>query len=542
MSSNERDRWVDKEVPDFFEPTALLLDRHVAGGRGLKAAFSVDAQDYSFAELLEIVKDHSGKLVSAGARCGERVFLFGRDSLEYIAYWLASVRIGAVPVVISDAYRAGDLLYFLQDTGARTLIIDGEQLGKLEAIAEELPASLKSIIVREPDAGPAGDLARLRAKQRQVVLHGALAIDPDGREEHASVHKDDLAYMFYSGGTTGRAKGITHVASDFIHIPERQGAYWQYRQSDVVHATSKKYFTHGLWPGVLIPLYWGAHSLVSRKDPTPENVIALIQSKRPSKWITVPTVIKSVVVHVRESGVKPDFSSIELAVTASEKMPVDFFEQFHRLFGIEMLDSIGSAEVTYEWIANRPGESRRGSLGKPVFGYEVRLRDGDGNIVDKPGVKGQAEVRSATGTPFYWRKRALSDKSIVDRWIRTGDELYFDEDGFYWFGARSNDVFKVKGLWVSPLEIEDTLVADPRVREAAVVPYQDQDGLTKPLAYLVLEPGVARTAQLEAELGTGVKDRLGGYKVPGRFAYIDQLPKTTLLKVDRKALRDQPPA
>lgn len=181
------------------------------------------------------------------------------------------------------------------------------------------------------------------------------------------------------------------------------------------------------------------------------------------------------------------------------------------------------------------------SIGKPIFGYEVRLRDAEGHIVSQPGVKGQAEVRSITGTPFYWRKRALSDRAIIDRWIGTGDELFFDEDGFYWFAARSNDVFKVKGLWASPLEIEDALVADPRVHEAAVVPYQEEDGLTRPLAYLVLARGATLSPELEQALGQAVRQALGGFKVPGRYVAIGQLPKTTLLKVDRKALRDHPP-
>lgn len=362
MSNDERELWVDRPVPDYLRPTALLLDRHVQRGLGDKTALSVDQHDYTYARMLNIVKDHAGRLASAGVRRDERVFLFGRDSLEYIAYWLAAVRLGAIPVVISDAYRAEDFLYFLQDTGARTLVIDGEQAGKLLAIAGSLPTTLKSVIVREPDDGTRGSLDSLRGKVHQVGWHGELDIDAAGREEHAEIHRDDIAYMFYSGGTTGRAKGIPHIASDFSVIPERQGAYWQYRQEDVVHATSKKYFTHGLWPGVLIPLYWGAHSLISRLDPSAENVIALIESRRPSKWITVPTIIKNIVAHVGEHRATPDFGSIAFAATASEKMPSAFFDQFHCLFGIELLDSIGSAEITYEWIANRPGESRRGSL------------------------------------------------------------------------------------------------------------------------------------------------------------------------------------
>lgn len=539
MTRSERQDWVDPSIPDYFQPTDLLLDRHVRQGLGDKLALGVDARDYSYARLLDIVQDHAGKLVTAGVRRDERVFLFGRDSLEYLAYWLAAVRLGAVPVVISDAYRDTDLLYFLQDTGARTLVIDGEQLGKLQAIAADLPETLQAIIARAPDDGTRPDLTVLRTPHRQATWHDALQPDPEGRLRHAIIHRDDIAYMFYSGGTTGRAKGIPHLASDFVLIPARQGAYWHYAGDDIVHATSKKYFTHGLWPGVLIPLHWGAQSLVSRLDPSPANVIALIEARRPSKLITVPTVIKNIIAHVREHGLQPDFSALRFAATASEKMPPTFFAAFQARFGIELHDSIGSAEVTYEWIANRQGESRRGSLGKPVFGYEVRLRDAEGRIVTEPGVKGRAEVRSQTGTPFYWRKRALSDQSIVDRWIDTGDELYFDQDGYYWFAARSNDVFKVKGLWVSPLEIEDTLVTDARVHEAAVVPYEDEDGLTRPLAYLVLAPGVTLDTGLETALGEAVRTALGGYKVPGRYLAIGQLPKTTLLKVDRKTLRQR---
>ncbi|MFK3664143.1 AMP-binding protein [Ochrobactrum teleogrylli] len=543
MSYDDRSQWADPTVPEYFDPVSLFLDRHVQSGRGNATALSVDETSYCYSELTAYVAEVLARLVSAGVRPGERVFLFGRDSLDYVASWLASIRLGAIPVVVSDVYRPDDLLYFLADTGARTLLIDAEQIGKLEAIREKLPTTLKTIIIREPDDA---DPAALKidgfttAPGRSVSWLHSLPVASNAAQEISSLHKDDIAYMFYSGGTTGRAKGIPHLVSDFVIIPERHGAYWSYTPDDVVHATSKKYFTHGLWPGVLIPLYWGAHSVISRKDVTAQNVIDVIHAYRPTKLVTVPTVIKSVVNHIRERGDQPDFSSIKLAVTASEKMPLAFFNQFRKIFGIELLDSIGSAEVTYEWIANRTQEYRPGSLGKPVFGFEVRLRDASGNIVTEPGTRGQAEIRSVTATPFYWRKRDLSNQSIIDGWLRTGDELYFDEDGFYWFATRSNDVFKVKGLWVSPLEIEEHLVTDDRVREAAIVSYEDEDGLTKPLAYLVLEPGVKPSPELEEELRCLVRKALGGFKAPGRFTYIEQLPKTTLLKIDRKQLRDNP--
>lgn len=539
MPYTEATGWEDPILPEYFYPTALLLDRHIQAGLGSKIALTVDDEHYSYERLLDVVKDTVARLVAVGARPGERLFIFGRDSLEYIAYWLAAVRLGSVPVVVSDAYRGDDLLYFLSDSSARTLVIDGEQLAKLESIRDRLPDTLKAVVVRDV----AGSVARLDAlvgEGRIAFWHSDIPVAVGDREEQAETHRDDIAYMFYSGGTTGRAKGIPHLAGDFILVPERHGAFWSYAANDVVHATSKKYFTHGLWPGVLIPFYWAARSVISRRDATGENVIALLESHHPNKLVTVPTVVKNLIAHGQDQGVRVDLSFLQAVFTASEKLPLPIFQQFAELFGISLLDSIGSAEVPYEWIANRPEDSRAGSLGKPVYGYQIRLVDDQGRIVEQPGVRGQAEVYSATGAPFYWRKRDLSNRLIVNGWIRTGDELYFDEDGFYWFAARSNDVFKVKGLWVSPLEIEERLAADTRVREAAVVPYQDADGLTQPLAYLVLRNADTGGIDLEAELSGQIRQTLGGFKVPGRYIYVDTLPRTTLQKIDRRELRDRP--
>ena len=184
--------------------------------------------------------------------------------------------------------------------------------------------------------------------------------------------------MFYSGGTTGAAKGITHLAHDFAIVPERHGAFWEYSPNDIVHATSKAYFTHGLWPGILIPLYWGAKCVISRLAPTPDNVFAIVAAEKVTKLITVPTIIKNMTAYAEDSDQTPDMGSVSLVVSASEKMPPEVFERFDSLFGLEILDSIGSSEVTYEWIANRLKDFKRGSLGKPVFGVGVKLMDDNG--------------------------------------------------------------------------------------------------------------------------------------------------------------------
>lgn len=350
-------------------------------------------------------------------------------------------------------------------------------------------------------------------------------------------HANDLAYMFYSGGTTGTAKGITHLAHDFVLIPERQGHFWEYKADDVVFATSKKYFTHGLWPGVLIPLYWGCTVVLDRRPPTPDVVLATLRERKVTKLITVPTVLKNVIEAAMRTGEPERFPALQLVISASEKMPPEMFDRFYQLTGIELFDSIGSSEITYEWIANRPKAFKRGSLGKPVFGYEIRLVSAEGEDVTEPNVEGEAWVKSRTACFYYWRKYDKSRETFFGDWTRTGDMLTFDEDGFFWFAGRNNDLFKVKGLWVSPIEIEAALTRHPAVREAAVVSFDDADGLIKPRAFLVLRESFSQTPELIEELKQSVAP-LGSYKVPASFRFIAQLPRTTLLKIDRKSLRE----
>lgn len=522
--------WKDPEVPEYFNPTVALLDRHLGTPTATRIALVVDQERYSYEALLRHVCRAAGGLDGLGIEPGSRLLMFGTDSLEYVATWFGAIRAGIVPVVISDAYKATNLLYFIRDTAAKTLFIDAEQLDKLAEIASDLPWTLKNVIVRgDPSRAPeAGDRNTL-----------AWAEMVEGRADSFAplpLHRNDVTYMFYSGGTTGTAKGITHLAHDFHLVPARHGAFMGYRADDVVHATSKKYFTHGLWPGLLIPLAYGATSVISRLPPTAENVIGLIERERPTKLITVPTIIKNLLLFA-ETQRLPDFSSLGVVTSASEKMPPEIFEKFHALFGLEILDSIGSSEITYEWIANRPTDFRRGSLGKPIYGIEVMLVDSDGQEITTPNTDGEARIKSVTTCFYYWRKYDKSRETFIGDWARTGDTLQFDEDGFFWFSGRSDDVFKVKGLWVSPIEVEAAITEHAAVLEAAVVSYDDSDGLTKPKAFVVLKPGHKAGEALADELKAQVR-RIGGYKVPEEIAFMDALPRTTLMKIDRRALRD----
>jgi benzoate-CoA ligase len=417
--------WRDPNVPERFDPAGWLIDRHLGTPIAGKAAIVCNDDSVSYADLSGRVTAYATALATLGLSPEQRLLLFGTDSLDYVTLWLGAVRLGAVPVVISDLYKAKVLAYFLSDTAVQMLFIDLEQTPKLLDIAGQLPTSLKTILVR---GEVSAELAMRFPGRRVVPLEAALAATGAAMLPHQR-HPNDLTYMFYSGGTTGTAKGITHLAHDFVLIPKRQGRFWEYGVDDVVFATSKKYFTHGLWPGVLIPLYWGATVVLDRRPPSPDAVLATLRERKVSKLITVPTVLKNVIEVLMRTSTPEHFPALNLVISASEKMPPEMFERFHDLTGVEVFDSIGSSEITYEWIANRQKAYKRGSLGKPVFGYEIRLVSPDGQDVTKPGTEGEAWVKSRTACFYYWRKYDKSRETFVGEWTRTGDILTFDEDG-----------------------------------------------------------------------------------------------------------------
>ena len=524
--------WRDPEVPETFNPTTFLLDKHIGTQNESKIGLIIDSESHTYSNLLAMTCRVSNGLKSLGLRPGERLLMFGTNSVDYIATWLGAIRAGIVPVVVSDLYKSDNLLYFINDTASEALFIDEEQVQKLQSIEDKITLDLSSVIIR----GDNMQISNLCSDNFQTIRFTTLIGNKNQVFDPVLCHRNDISYMFYSGGTTGPAKGITHLTHDFIIVPERHGEFWQYNDKDIVHATSKAYFTHGLWPGILIPLYWGATSVISRNSPNAENIFKIIERERVTKLITVPTVIKNLITWAEEINEIPKMESISLVVSASEKMPPEVFEKFDYLFGLEILDSIGSSEVTYEWIANRPKDFKRGSLGKPVFGVGIKLIDDNGDEITKPNISGECWVESQTACFFYWRKYDKSRDTFIGSWTRTGDTLFFDEDGFFWFSGRSDDVFKVRGLWVSPIEVEGAITEHKSVLEAAVIP-SDNKGLTVPKAFVVLQQGQKGDKNLIKELKKSVR-KIGGYKIPEEVIFVDDLPRTTLMKIDRRTLRE----
>ena len=332
--SGEWRSWRDPEIPEWIDPIGVLFGRHRGTLVDSKPAIIADGRSVTYAELKKLIAQYCAGLASIGLEPESRLLLFGTDSLDYVTMWLAAVRRGAVPVVVSDLYKQRELLYFLADTAVRALFIDGEQVPKLVEVARDIPRSLKTIVVRG-EVSP--DVAHHFPYQTVVDLPAIVASGADAGEPYRR-HANDVTYMFYSGGTTGTAKGITHLAHDFMLVPERHGRFWEYSAADVVFATSKKYFTHGLWPGLLIPLYWGATIVLERRPPTPDVVLANLRDYRVTKFITVPTVLKNVIELLMQTKEQANTPALNFVASASEKMPPEIFERFQTLTGVELFE------------------------------------------------------------------------------------------------------------------------------------------------------------------------------------------------------------
>jgi benzoate-CoA ligase len=287
-----------------------------------------------------------------------------------------------------------------------------------------------------------------------------------------------------------------------------------------------------------MPLYWGSTAVMTRAAQTGASVLSLVEDQNVTRVITVPAVIRELVAAAKQSTeARRQMSTVTVLCCASEKLPPSLCDEFFDLFELEILDAIGSAEVTYQWIANRPADYKRASLGKPIFGYDIKLLDENGAAISTPHTQGEAWIKSETGLLFYWRDFQKTREATNGLWFKTGDKLMFDEDGFYWFVGRGDDLFKIAGLWVSPIEVEAEIAKHPSVAECAVVAGENDQGKTFVRAFVVPRDDAVSRSSLEEEIRSAVK-QIGGYKVPKQIEFVSELPRTELRKINRRLLRE----
>ncbi len=512
------------ELPEIFNVAPYFVDRNVEEGRGANTAIECGDERVTYAQLLERVNRTGNALRQAlRVRREERVFLLLTDTPAFAYCFFAAIKIGAVPVPVNTLLRPGDYRKLLNDTRARVAIVSDTLLPQLEAIPRDTLEFLEEIVVvgeAPPDQRSLAELMEAHAPEFQA----------------ARTSRDEPAFWLYSSGSTGSPKACVHLHHDMVVCAH---AYAQgvlgIREQDRCFSVAKLFFAYGLGNALYFPFAVGATSILWPGPPAAANVYDVIEKHRPTLFFSVPTGYAMLLAHKRE-GEDFDLRSVRHAVSAGEALPAALYERFRQRFGIEILDAIGSTEALHMFIANRPGAVRPGSSGQVLPGYEAKILDDAGRLVPV-GEIGNLWIRGDSVCAFYWNRHEATKETIEGHWIRTGDKYHQDSDAYFWYAGRSDDMLKVGGIWVSPVEIENTLVEHAAVQEAAVVGREDRDQLLKPAAYVVLRDGSTASPELVQELQKFITSRLAEFKRPRWVEFLPELPKTATGKIQRFRLR-----
>ena len=512
------------DVPDNFNVADYLVDRHVREGRGHRTAILCGDESVTYAQVAERSNRVANGLRALGVRREDRVLLLLLDTPAFVYSFIGALKLGAVPIPTNTLLKSQDYRYMLNDSRARVVIVSEPLLPQLAAIPRHELPYLDQLIT---DGRPV-DEAMSAFDQLLTASPGC---------EVAATSKDDAAFWLYSSGTTGFPKGAVHLHHDILHtvVCYAQGVLG-IKAADRTFSVAKLFFAYGLGNALTFPFAVGATTILWPGPPTPANVYAQIERFKPTLFFSVPTNYGQLLAHKRE-GADFDLSSVRLAVSAGEALPKPLYDRFKDRFGVEILDGIGSTEILHIFISNRAGRARPGSAGELISGYEARIVDDEGTDVPD-GTVGNLLIKGDSTCAFYWNKHERTKSTIEGHWIRTGDKFSRDADGYYWYAGRADDMLKVGGIWVSPVEIENTLVEHPAVQEAGVIGRRDADNLEKPMAYVVLAKEYVASAELARELQDFVRSKIAEYKRPRWIEFVDALPKTATGKTQRFKLRE----
>lgn len=475
-----------------------------------KIAYLCEEKAVSYQQLADAACRFATLLQRNGIAAGDRVLLILPDSPVFVAAFLGTVLHGAVAVPVSTALTANDYRYILQDSGARFLLSSSA----VPLAAELASPSLPNLVCTE-------------------TVTGWLEQYPTAELVAPAPAADELAFMLYTSGSTGQPKGVPHRHRDLLVAAEQYGTkVLGIRPDDLLFSASKLFFAYGLGNSLAFPLYSGATALLHPGKPLPEDLLALIAQHRPTLFFSVPTVYAQIIL----STATPQLHlPMRLCISAGEGLPSAVFDEWQRLTGLDILDGIGTTELTHIFISNQPGRIRSGSAGLAVPGYRIRLVDDEGNPVQS-GTPGHLQVQGDSTAPWYWN---LPEKTaatmLVDGFIKTGD-VFQEEDGYYYHQGRSDDMLKAGGQWIAPVQVEEVLRTHPSVADCAVAGCQVM-GLMRPAAHLILKPGCVADLTLERDIRRFMASRLQDYMLPVRYFFVDDLPRTATGKVQRFKLR-----
>jgi 4-hydroxybenzoate-CoA ligase len=520
---------------DFLQRRAYnaagdMIDANVVRGLGDKVAFIDPDRSITYGELQSRSCRFARALLTLGIRPEQRIALLLPDTVDYpVAFW-GAVRAGVVAVPLNPLLTPEQCAYIIGDSRASLLITTAPLARPILPILDRLPALRVTVLVA---AGP-GDAA-LVAQPGAYDFEQILARE-SGDVFVASTNSDEVAFWLYTSGSTGEPKGVKHVHTSPMATARLMGqGVIGIREDDLVFSAAKLFFAYGLGNAMSFPMSVGASAVLWPQRATPEAIFEIMRRHRPTLFFAVPTLYAALLAHNEIcSGAGSD--RLRLAVSAGEALPAHLGERWRSLVGVEVLDGIGSTEMLQTFVSNRPGDICYGSSGKPVPGYDVKIVDENGR--EQPaGEVGELIVRGPSAGEGYWNQRAKSRRTFVGEWTYTGDKYVRDEQGYFHYRGRTDDMFKVSGMWVSPFDVEAALTSHEAVLEAAVIGKEDADGLMKPKAFIVLHNGYAADEGLLEKLRLHVKERAGPWKYPRWIDIRSDLPKTATGKIQRFKLR-----
>ncbi len=537
-----REREISRRLPytekDFARNTRMTIHEITApaatfnfaehllrlnAGRPDKVAFIDDAREMTFGELDSAVKKMASALLYAGIRREERVLLLMHDCNDWPVAFLGALYAGVVPVAVNTLLTADDYAYMLMHSRSRAVLASSALTDVLSEALSKVDHDITHVVV----SGGAGSI------DGQIDLHEFISSQRPAAE-CASTSADDAAFWLYSSGSTGRPKGTVHTHANPYWTAELYGkGVLGLRESDVCFSAAKLFFAYGLGNALSFPMSVGATTVLMAGRPTPTAVFDKWKAQRPTIFFGAPTGYAAMLADPQKPS--PDQIALRLASSAGEALPSELGEQFTRHYGVEIIDGIGSTEMLHIYLSNVPGSVHYGTTGYPVPGYEIRLVGDDGNAV-ADGEPGDLYVKGPSAALMYWNNREKSRDTFQGEWTKSGDKYVRNPEGTYTYSGRTDDMLKVSGMYVSPFEVEASLVKHEAVLEAAVIGKEDDSGLTKTKAFVVLKPEKVAT---EAELQAFEKDQLAPYKYPRTIEFIDALPKTATGKIQRFRLRQR---
>ncbi len=503
------------EYPRHYNAATDMVDRHLAEGRKDKAAFIDPGRTLTYGELAAESNQAANLMGALGLRREERVACILLDTCDYPPVFWGAIKAGVVPIALNTLLTTAQYRYILEDSRARALFISAPLLPVVQPILGSLP-SLENVVV----VGEGDDYTAKRAAQSADFTL-------------ADTVSDEVAFWLYSSGSTGTPKGTHHLHTSAMETCRIYAKpVLGISENDVFLSAAKLFFAYGLGNGMTFPLSIGGTAILWPERPTPDAMFALMQQHKPTLYFGVPTLYAAMLADSESDA----GGNLRYCVSAGEALPEEIGKAWEARFGVPILDGIGSTELLHIFLSNRAGAVRYGTSGNAIAGYDLRLVDDDGSLLGDDEI-GELVVRGPTAAEGYWNQREKSRLTFRGEWTHTGDKYMRSADGYYTYQGRTDDMFKVSGIWVSPFEVESALISHEAVLEAAVVPHDEGDGLLKPKAFVVLKDPAKASDGLFDTLKDHVQKSVGPWKYPRWVDVVDELPKTATGKIQRYKLR-----